>query len=113
MLRDRDTKFTKEFDEIIKSQGIEIKMVPYKSPNLNPYAESWVSTVKRECLDYFVAFGKEHFEYLVREYVKYYDTVRPHSGIGDKALQEKSKFDGEIKSEAMLGGLIKRYYRDP
>lgn len=83
-----------------------------KSPNLNPYAEAWVSTVKRECLDYFAAFGSAHFEYLVREYVKYYDTVRPHSGMGDKTLEEtEAKFDGEIKCESLLGGLVKHFYR--
>lgn len=115
LIRDRDTKFTKEFGEIIKSYGTEIKMIPYKSPNLNPYAESWVSTVKRECLDYFAAFGKAHFEYLVLEFVKYYNTVRPHSGMADKPLEKiETKLEGEIKCESLLGGVLKNYYRsDP
>ena len=113
LVRDRDTKFTKEFDEIIQSSGMEIKKIPYRSPNLNPYAESWVGTVKKECLNYFAVFGATHFEYLVREYVEYYNTVRPHSGMNDRPLRETEiKLDGEIQCKPVLGGLVKHFYRE-
>ncbi len=112
LVRDRDTKFTKEFDEIIGSYGIEIKKIPYRSPNLNPYAESWVSTIKREGLNYFTVFGLSHLEYLVQEYVRYYNTVRPHSGMNGKPLIEtETKLDGEIKCQSLLGGLVKHFCR--
>ncbi len=112
LVRDRDRKFTQEFDEILGRSGIEVRKIPYRSPNLNPYAESWVSTVKRECLNYFAVFGMAHFEYLVREYVKYYDTERPHSGLNDRPLMDvESKFEGEIQSRPILGGLVKQFYR--
>lgn len=113
LIRDRDTKYTKEFDQIIEANGIEIKKLPYRSPNLNPYAEAWVSTIKRECLNHFAVFGAAHFEYLVREYVKYYDTLRPHSGMNDKPLiAMETKLNGEIKCAPLLGGLVKHFYRE-
>ncbi len=112
LIRDRDTKFTEEFDQILKSHGIEIKELPYKSPNLNPYAEAWVSTIKRECLDYFAVFGKEHFEYLVKEYANYYNTLRPHSGLNDRPPESvETKSNKDIHCDSRLGGLTKHYYR--
>ncbi len=112
LIRDRDTKFTREFDEIIGSHGFEIKMLPFRSPNLNAYAERWVGTVKRECLNNFTAFGVSHFEYLVREFVEYYNTTRPHSGMDGRTLAEgEPKPGGEVRCNALLGGLVKDFYR--
>jgi len=108
LIRDRDCKFPEEFDEIIRSTGTEIKMLPYKSPNLNPYAEAWVGTIKRECLSYFFVFGLRHFEYLVNGYVKYYNTLRPHSSMPPERLREET---GAIRRKSYLGGLLCNYYR--
>ena len=41
LIRDRDRKFAKEFDAAIEASGINVKILPFRSPNLNPYAEAW------------------------------------------------------------------------
>jgi len=113
LIRDGDSKYSREFDKIIESFGVKVKRIPYKSPNLNPYAEGWVGTIKRECLDYFFVFGERHFRYLVKEYVKYYNTVRPHSSLNNMPLNYKPKNDnGRIRCDSRLGGIIKHYYRE-
>ncbi|MBU0479123.1 integrase core domain-containing protein [bacterium] len=113
LIRDGDGKYSKEFDEIINKYGVQVKQIPYKSPNLSPYAEGWVGTIKRECLDWFFVFGERHFKYLVKEYVKYYNTVRPHSAMCNMPLNYKppNNKKGRIKSDSRLGGLIRHYYR--
>jgi len=111
LIRDGDTKFPNEFDELFAPQNTKVKKLPYRAPNLNPYAEGWVGTIKRECLDHFFVFGEGHFKYLIREYVDYYDTKRPHSGINNEPLEYKpQKNNGRIKCESRLGGMIKHYY---
>ena len=113
IIRDCDTKYSNEFDEIFKEFNAKVKRIPYRSPNLNPYAEGWVGTIKRECLDHFFVFGESHFKYLVKEYVKYYNTKRPHSSMNNMPLEYKSKnANGRIKCESGLGGLIRHYYRE-
>jgi len=43
LLRDQDTKFKDTFDEIFSSDGIQVKMLPFRSPNLNAFAERVIS----------------------------------------------------------------------
>ena len=111
LIRDGDCKFSQEFDELFKQFNGKVKRIPYRSPNLNPYAEGFVGTIKRECLDHFFIFGEEHLRYLIREYIDHYDTTRPHSGIDNAPLEyESKKSSGKLKCESMLGGMIKHYY---
>jgi len=113
LIRDRDKKYPKEFDELLRQYNVRVRKIPYKSPNLNPYAEGWVGTIKRECLDHFVVFGERHFKYLVKEYVKYYNTVRPHSGLDNMPIDYRTrKSTGKIKCISRLGGVLRHYYRE-
>jgi len=57
IVRDRDTKFTEQFCAIVENDGIAFELISPRSPNLNPFAERWVQSVKRECLDHFIVFG--------------------------------------------------------
>lgn len=110
LIRDRDKKYTHEFDEFFSNQGIKVLPTPFRSPNMNPYAESWVATVKRECLNYFIVLGKVHLEYLIKEFVDYYNHHRPHSSMDNEPLTrfEKTRH-GKILARPILGGLMHDY----
>jgi putative transposase len=113
LIRDRDKKFSKEFDELFKESGFCVQKNPFMSPNMNSYAESWVGTIKRECLNHFIVFGEQHLRYLISEYVAHYNTTRPHSSMGNKPLESRlAKNTGEIQCQSKLGGIIKNYYRE-
>src|SRR5664279_610974 len=56
LVRDRDTKFTHSFDAVFTSVGIEILRSPPRAPKANAYAERWIGTVRRECLDRLLIF---------------------------------------------------------
>ncbi|MEW6533999.1 MAG: hypothetical protein AB1454_00085 [Candidatus Auribacterota bacterium] len=58
LIHDGDKKFPAKFDKIFEIHNTLVKKLPYKSPNLNPYAESWVSIIARECIDKFCTFGE-------------------------------------------------------
>jgi transposase InsO family protein len=81
LIRDRDTKFTTSFDEVLRSEGIRVIETPVRSPRANAYAESWVRTARTECLDWLPILGHSHLERVPRTYAGHYNQQRPHRGI--------------------------------
>jgi putative transposase len=49
LIRDRDAKFTRAFDDVWRSTGTEVIGTPVQAPNANAVAERWVGIVRREC----------------------------------------------------------------
>jgi hypothetical protein len=68
LVRDRDSKFTREFDEVLHSQGIRVIKAPVRAPKARTHAERWVGTVRRECLDRLLILGRRHLALALREY---------------------------------------------
>jgi putative transposase len=85
-MRDYDGKFLAEFDALLASEGVEVKRVGPRSTNLNGYAERWVQTVRRECLDHFVVFGEGHLRHTEADFTDEYSWCRPQLGPGNRPL---------------------------
>jgi hypothetical protein len=73
LLRDRDAKFSRGFDDVFRSEGSEVLVTPVQAPRANAYAERWVRTVRAECLDWLLIVGRSHLEQVLRVYVEHYN----------------------------------------
>ncbi len=54
LLRDRDAKFPGPFDEVFRTDGLTAVETPVRAPRANAFAERWVGSVRRECLDHIL-----------------------------------------------------------
>ncbi|MBF0422816.1 MAG: transposase [Magnetococcales bacterium] len=116
LIRDADTKFSGPFNEVWKSEGGRVIQIPHGAPQANAFCESFIGTLKRECLDFFVCFSRSQLTYILTTWVRHYNTERPHSGegIGNNVLQVdcRPKETGTIQSKEALGGIIRSYHRE-
>jgi len=81
LVRDRDAKLTRSFDDVIRSEGADVLVTPVQAPNANAYAECWIRTVRAECLDWLLIHGRGHLEQVLRVYVEHYNGHRPHRAL--------------------------------
>src|SRR5205823_13510018 len=81
LVHDRDSKFTRPFDEVFRTEGARVIRSPVRAPTANAVAELWVGTVRRECLDHVLIFGAGHLEHVLKDYVAHYNQSRPHRAL--------------------------------
>jgi putative transposase len=114
VIRDRDRKYNQGFDKLWEDEDVEVVDTPIAAPNCNAFAESWISNAKREALDWFTCFSLNHLDYIVHEYEKFHNTVRPHRGLGNAPPDKRScsSSKGVVRKVSFLGGLLNHYYRD-
>ena len=115
LLRDRDSKFSVAFDEVFKSEGVEVIRLPYRRPVANAYSERWVRTARRECLNHLLIFGRQHLEKVMVEFIHHYNHARPHQGIEQRCPCEAANLiplpTGPIERRDRLGGMLHEYSR--
>jgi transposase InsO family protein len=113
VLLDRDGKFCPAFLGLLDNEGVEPKLLPPRSPNLNAHLERFMRSAKSESLDKLIFFGENSLRRAVHSYLKHYHAERNHQGIENKIIQpgdEVGKATREIQCRERLGGLL-RYYR--
>jgi putative transposase len=116
LIHDRDSKFSKVLDDVFRSEGVEIIRTPFRAPKANAFAERWVGTVRRDCLDWVLIASRRHLEQVLRVYVDHYNSHRPHRALG-LAPPAPERLLGPVSSQPpdhiqrrdRLGGLIHEY----
>ncbi|WP_326710101.1 integrase core domain-containing protein [Streptomyces sp. NBC_01474] len=116
-LRDRDGKFSDNFDAVLAGAGVEVLLSPPRSPKANAFAERWAGTVRRECTDRLLIFNERHLRTVLDTYTDHYNWHRPHQSLQQRAPQaveagEQTPAiapDSRIRRTQLLGGLVNEY----
>jgi transposase InsO family protein len=115
LLRDRDAKFSGPFDEVVRTEGVAEVKTPIRAPKANAFAERWVGSARRECLDHILVFGRRHLQGVLSVYAEHYNRARPHRSLDlhppDPAPRPERTDEMRIYRRDTLGGLIYEYER--
>ena len=82
-----------------------VARTPVRAPSANAFAERWVGTARRECLDHLLIVRPRHLHRVLSEFVEYYNGHRPHRALGLVAPEPRC-------SEARPAGLRRVVRRD-
>jgi transposase InsO family protein len=87
LIHDRGPLYTKGFTKIMKSSGVTPKRLPPLMPVMNSFAESFVKTIKTECLNKLILTSERQLRYILKNYLFYYNHCRPHRGLGGRMIE--------------------------
>ena len=115
VIHDRDKKFARPADNVLKSEGARVILTPLMAPQANAHCERWIGSCRRECLDWMLTVSERHLQAVLDCYREHYNDERPHRSRG---LQPPSSRSDPVAVEAgmvlrrvRLGGLLSEYYR--
>lgn len=115
LLVDRDPVYTEAFRSLLGDEGVDVRRMPPKSPNLRPHAERFVSSIKEESLSRMILLGEGHLRRAVKEYGRHYHTERNHQGLGNELIIRSgttAAVTSPVKCHERLGGFLRHYYRE-
>src|SRR5260221_5934628 len=114
LVRDRDRVSGLHFRTTMKSMGIAEVITAARSPWQNPFAERWIGSLRRECLDHLIVLDEDHLRRILRSYVHYYNASRTHLSLAKDAPDPRSvqfRNMGKVIEFPEVGGLHHRYER--
>jgi len=115
LIRDRDSKYSRSFDAVLRSEGMRVIRTPFRAPNANAHAERVIEAIRAECLDWTLILGRRQLDQTLRTYAEHYNRGRPH-----RILALASPLPGardpipvsprDVRRRDLLGGLIHEYH---
>ena len=113
LIIDRDMKYSADWRSFVEEQGIEVIRLPPRSPNLNAYAERFVRSIKKECLDRMIFIGEAALRRAVREFMTHYHAERNHQGLDNRLIRGEQAVGagcGSVERRLRLGGMLSFYH---
>lgn len=100
---------------VFQTEGVRVVRTPIRAPRANAFAERFVRTIRSECLDHMLIYGRGHLERVLRVYVRHYTEQRPHRGLdlatpgGGCSSPIRQAERKRFERSDVLGGLIHEY----
>jgi putative transposase len=113
LIRDRDLAF-QAATATVRAMGIEEVLTAPRSPWQNAYAERFIGSVRRECLDHVIVLSAAGLRRILKSYIAYYTESRTHLALEKDAPQSRAVCPpsiGSVHAIPQVGGLHHRYER--
>ena len=89
LIRDNDKIYGTRFRNRVHGLGLEQICTAFRSPWQNGFAERWIGSLRRDCLDHVIAISERQLRSVIRSYVEYYHDDRTHLGLEKDAPEER------------------------
>jgi transposase InsO family protein len=89
LLRDRDAIYGERVTRCLANMGIREVLIAPRAPWQNPFVERVIGSIRHECLDQVLILNAAHLRRLLRAYVAYYNTARPHQSLDHNSPQPR------------------------
>ena len=99
---------------IMARHSIEELLTAPRSPWQNAYAERFIGSVRRECLDHVIVLSAAGLRKILKPYVDYYMTSRTHLSLKKDSPERRPvtpRGNGRVIAIPQVGGLHHRYER--
>jgi putative transposase len=90
LFRDRNATFTAAFDSVFTDIVATVIKTPVRAPRGNAFAERFVGTVRRECLDHLLIVNERHLRGVLTDWQTHYNDHRPHQGRQQRAANDSA-----------------------
>ena len=114
LLHDRDAIYGGGFRQRVAEMGIQEVLTASRSPWQNAYAERFIGSLRRECLDHLVVFNETSLRRILKAYFEYYEHSRTHLSLKKDAPESRaiqSPDLGKVVELPQVGELHHRYER--
>jgi len=119
-----DSIFARYLDNAIRALGLKVLRTPFRSPKANSICERVIGTIRRECLDWMIPVTEAHLRATLREWVRHYNTGRPHKSLGpgvpdppkvasvipNSEFRHRLAAGAVVITKSVLGGLHHEYF---
>jgi putative transposase len=122
LLHDRDSIFSPQLDQCMRHRGLRVLKTPPQRPQANALCERLIGTLRRECCDFLIPLTANHLRRILHEWVRHYNTSRPHMTLGPGIPQPPPSLPAPLQpsrhwlpehvrvvSQPILGGLHHAY----
>jgi putative transposase len=114
LLHDRDCIYGAAFHQRVGEMGMLEVLTAPRSPWQNGYAERFIGSVRRECLDHIIVFNESSLKRILKAYFEYYEHSRTHLSLEKDAPASRTVQQpelGRVIGLPQVGGLHHRYER--
>src|SRR5882724_1713207 len=114
LLHDRDCIYGASFHQRVGEMGIREVLTAPRFPWQNPYAERFIGSLRRECLDHIIVINESSLRRILKAYFEYYEHSRTHLALEKDAPAFRAiqlSYQGEVVELPQVGGLHHRYER--
>ena len=113
-IRDRDGIYGAEFRRRVAGLGLREVLIAPHSPWQNPYAERFIGSLRRECLDHMIVLNERQASRILSAYARCYNCARTRLAL-DKDAPASRRIQGRELGRVIafreVGGLHHRYER--